>query len=418
MSYCLSSDQPTPMDSQDKSQNSATGNTATKLLAVSSVALIGYHLQKRLFSSASDKTGVKTSKQFGSKDEKEEEEVDDVNGKNLLSVESIKNLSIVPNPNVIPLDIPPKYDASTNCVIELSNSQWHEFYENGFVKIGRTLSNQELKDLRQRIEDIMLGEIQYDDKLLMQIDPKFGNSNKKYFDNKVYMKGQTVGFKGETLNYRKIGEAGNGLECDDLYLKFMKKPLFKSICQRIYGKHAPIGVYRSMVFNKPAPIQDDDADEDGDGDDNKDNQGDKTGGSRLPWHQDGGNWWALDRDPQIFIWTALYPSTVESGCVKAIKKSYKLGIIDQEGHMLSEESVNKYCTDDKIVDLITNPGESWLVHNWTIHSSGVNRSNIPRWAFSCNYIDGRTRVLDPKPSDSGPIGTPGQKFAILWKPFE
>ena len=86
--------------------------------------------------------------------------------------------------------------------------------------------------------------------------------------------------------------------------------------------------------------------------------------------------------------------------------------------MLSEDTINKYCTNENIIDLITKPGESWLVHNWTIHSSGTNSTNTPRLAFSCNYIDGRTKVLNPKPQDSGPIGQPGQSFPIFFEPFE
>ena len=29
------------------------------------------------------------------------------------------------------------------------------------------------------------------------------------------------------------------------------------------------------------------------------------GGTALPWHQDGGEHWALDRDPLFFVWIAL-----------------------------------------------------------------------------------------------------------------
>ena len=36
-------------------------------------------------------------------------------------------------------------------------------------------------------------------------------------------------------------------------------------------------------------------------------------------------------------------------------------------------------------------GQVALLHNWTIHSSGVNTSTIPRRAFSVNYMDGRTK---------------------------
>jgi len=203
------------------------------------------------------------------------------------------------------------------------------------------------------------------------------------------------GFKGPTLEYRKIGEAGCGLECDDLFRSFMQKNIFKEVCAEVYGKHAAIGVYRAMVFNKPA---------------NK--------GTVLPWHQDGGDWWALDRDPLCFVWTALEPVTRENGCVQVVPGSYKHGILSRRGHTLTGEAVAKYCSAE-IVDLVCEPGESWLVHNWTIHKSGTNSLGISRLAFSCNYIDARTQVLNPKPPLAGPIGTPGEKFPVVFEsPFD
>ena len=32
-----------------------------------------------------------------------------------------------------------------------------------------------------------------------------------------------------------------------------------------------------------------------------------------------------------------------------------------------------------------------LLHNWLLHRSGVNASSVPRRAFTCCYLDGRTR---------------------------
>ena len=57
----------------------------------------------------------------------------------------------------------------------------------------------------------------------------------------------SIGFKGSSLAYRKIGEAHAGLEVDDLFGAFQRKPIFKDACERAYGKHAAISIYRSMV---------------------------------------------------------------------------------------------------------------------------------------------------------------------------
>ena len=97
---------------------------------------------------------------------------------------------------------------------------------------------------------------------------------------------QSVGFKGATRAYRKIGECSAGLENDDVFREAICLDTYKEACRRIYGGHAEISIYRAMVFNKPAKQ-----------------------GTNLPWHQDGGDWWGLDRDPQIFVWTAIDPAT-------------------------------------------------------------------------------------------------------------
>eukprot|EP00941_MAST-03F_sp_MAST-3F-sp1_P005994 g5994.t1 len=264
------------------------------------------------------------------------------------------------------------------------------------------MSDDELQQLLKRIDDIMMGKVQYGESLLMQLDPNAGDDDSEYEKRKLEV-GQTVGFKGATRNYRKIGECGAGLECDDLFLAFMKKPIFRNVCNRVYGSHAEIGVYRSMVFNKPAG----------------NTQRGVVGGTTLPFHQDGGDWWALDRDPKCFVWTALDKVDEANGCVKVIRGSHKLGILSARGHTLSAENIKSICKEEDTVNLICEPGESYLVHNWTVHASGTNKTNRPRRAFSCNYIDGRTRVLDPKPANAGSLGVPGQRFPVVFEdPFQ
>jgi phytanoyl-CoA hydroxylase len=181
-----------------------------------------------------------------------------------------------------------------------SDLQMAEFAENGFLRLGKIIDDAELAALNARLDDIMLGKVQYGEKLLMQVDPNAppilttasspsssaaasggggsasvtvpstaADEYDAYSKANVEVNGQTVGFKGPTLAYRKIGEAEAGLECDPLFLSLMQKPLFRAICDRVYGAHAAIAVYRAMVMSKPA--------------------GDLGGGTPLPWHQDGGD---------------------------------------------------------------------------------------------------------------------------------
>jgi hypothetical protein len=311
----------------------------------------------------------------------------------------------------------------------LTEEQWAAFNRDGFLRLGAVASAEELAALNARLVDIMLGHIQYGEKLLMQLDPNApmlagagggpapaaaatGGAGAApgalsaaaeaaaYAATNTEVSGQTAGFKGASLAYRKVGEAEAGLECDPVFLSFMQKPLFRAICDRVYGGHAAIAVYRAMVMSKPS--------------------GDNGGGTPLPWHQDGGDWWALDRDPLCFVWMALTPATRENGAVQVVRGSHKAGLLSRRGHTLSLEAIDAIvgAHPEDVVDVELAPGEAFLCHNFTVHRSGVNATPVARAGFSVNYIDARTRVLDPKPALAGSLGTPGGAFPLVFpSPF-
>ena len=238
---------------------------------------------------------------------------------------------------------------------QITDSQWQEFEELGYLKIGR-MEGEELRKLQNRIDAIMLGkaDVPYA-RLLMQLDSTTG----AYEDAGE----QSLGFKGATLDYRKIQE----LEHDAVFRDYLLEPIFEDICARTYGAGAAVALFRAMFMNKPA---------------NK--------GTFLPWHQD--RWTALDRDPQITVWTALDPATRENGCVQVIPKSHRHGLINpaHPSGFLSKAQAAAICTEDRIVYLELEPGEIVLLHNYLLHASDVNRSAQSRRAFSVCYMEAAT----------------------------
>jgi len=240
---------------------------------------------------------------------------------------------------------------------QLTEPQWAEYEELGYLNLGQVVSNDEMEALRTRIDDIMLGDAKIDyDRILMQLDAggEYGN-----------LGAQSKGHKGSTLEYRKIQD----LEFDPLFLRYMQLPIFEDICRRVYGDK-PIGCFRAMFMNKPA---------------NK--------GTLLPWHQDA--WSYLDRQPEITLWTALDAATVENGCVQIIPGSHKLDRINPEhsSGFLTEQQAAEHCPEDKIVHLELKQGEVALLHNWVLHCSDVNRTDAPRRGFSVCYMDGDTQHI-------------------------
>lgn len=241
----------------------------------------------------------------------------------------------------------------------LSEDQWVEYYRKGYLKLGRTLSDAELKGLRERIDQIMLGQVDTT-KFAMQLDGGGDYSNFNRMER---------GNQKATLEYRKI----QGLEHDDRFHAFMSKPLFREACARVYGAHVDIVMYRAMFMNKPAKK-----------------------GTHLPWHQDAGEQWGLDRDPELTVWTALDPATKANGCVKVVPGSHHLGLLSKHGHVIDKELEARICTPENVVYLELAPGESVLLHNWMLHASEINTTEIPRRAFSVCYMDGRTRSTREK----------------------
>jgi len=239
---------------------------------------------------------------------------------------------------------------------QISEEQWRQYEEDGFLKLGHILDNEQLTGLQGRIDDIMMGRAQLDyDRILMQLDSSDGAYNNAG--------AQSRGFKGATLGYRKIQD----LELDPLFLAYMQHPIFQNICEKVYGEDVPINGFRAMFMNKPS-----------------------RQGTFLPWHQD--RWSYLDRDPLITVWTALDPATKANGCVQVIAGSHKFGLINPShpSGFLTEEQAEKFALAENVVFLELEPGESVLLHNWLLHSSDVNRTDVSRRAFSVCYMDGRT----------------------------
>jgi len=250
----------------------------------------------------------------------------------------------------------------------ITDTQWKEFQELGYLKLGR-LEEAQLRKLQNRINEIMLGNARIDyDKLLMQLDSTTGD----YQDAGK----QTLGFKGATLDYRKIQE----LEHDEEFRGYSVDPVFRDICARAYGGETPVALFRAMFMNKPAHR-----------------------GTFLPWHQD--RWTALDRDPQITVWTALDPATQENGCVQVIPKSHQHGLINPThgSGFLTKAQTAAICTPDRIVYVELEPGEVVLLHNYLLHASDVNRSAQSRRAFSVCYMEAATL-------ENGTIG----KFPVVF----
>ncbi|MBI1927688.1 phytanoyl-CoA dioxygenase family protein [Candidatus Poribacteria bacterium] len=238
------------------------------------------------------------------------------------------------------------------------------FMDQGYLRLGKLLSDEGLAVLQQRIDDIMLGNVPYE-KMRFQLDSDTG----VYSDAPL----ESVGHKGRTLTYRKIMD----LEQDPLFLAYMQHRLFRDITRRYIGEG--VSIFRAMFMNKPAHR-----------------------GTVLPWHQDVGKGWGLDGNPMITVWTALDDATVANGCMQIVPGSHQLGILN-ERHFVSEADFAKHALEEKVTYLEAEAGEAILLHNLLLHRSGVNHTSQSRRAFSSAYMDAATRSVST-----------GQTFPVIF----
>jgi ectoine hydroxylase-related dioxygenase (phytanoyl-CoA dioxygenase family) len=245
-------------------------------------------------------------------------------------------------------------DPAANVDVE---SALTHFAEHGYARLGRVMSSDGLAALRQRSDDLMLGKVVYPG-LFFQLDTETGAYEDLAFGR---------GFEGPSYNYRKIEK----LEKDDLFLAWLQNPLFEQVARALVGDR--VAIYRAVLMNKAS-----------------------TGGTVLPWHQDGGRFWGLDRDPVLQIWTALDDAPAEAGAVEVIPGSHKAGLATPLGGMVPEPIVSQRRADQKSRILETRAGDVLLLHNYVWHRSLVNRTGRPRRAFSVCYMSADTRCTRKK----------------------
>lgn len=247
--------------------------------------------------------------------------------------------------------------------VELDEAVAH-YREHGWARLGKLATDETLALLRARVDAIMQGEVVYDG-LFFQHDAETGR-----YEDLTYGKG----WVGPSLRYRKIEK----LEKDPLFWAWMTQPTFERIARRVYFAcfsegGAGVTVYRAFLMNKHA-----------------------GGGSNLPWHQDGGEFWGLDREPLLQIWTALDDAGADGGCVEVVDRSHADGLVTKLGGVVPDNHLQAKDADARATPLPADAGDVILIHNHVWHRSGRTSTGRARRAFSACYMDGATACTRKK----------------------
>lgn len=228
----------------------------------------------------------------------------------------------------------------------------------GWARLGKLGDDATMQALRDRADAIMMGEVTYEG-LFFQHDSDSGR-----YEDLAYGEG----WQGPSLRYRKVEK----LEKDPLYWAWITNDVFRRVAERVYGSEPGVALYRAFLMNKHA-----------------------GGGSLLPWHQDGGNFWGLDRDPVLQIWTGLDDAPLDGGCLEVIDGSHAAGLVTPLGGVVPDEKIAA-AGDVTITKLPAVAGEVILVHNHLWHRSGRTETGKPRRALSVCYMDARTQCRRKK----------------------
>jgi phytanoyl-CoA hydroxylase len=236
-----------------------------------------------------------------------------------------------------------------------------EFAKAGYARLGHVLADEGRLLLGRRLEDLMLARVQVEG-LFFQLDAQSGRYEDLSFG---------LGWQGPSLEYRKIEK----LERDELFRAWIENELFGRIARahiggEAGGKGEGVALYRAVVFTKSA-----------------------AGGSVLPWHQDGGDFWGVDRAPTLQIWTALDDAPVEAGCVEVVPGSHLRGLATPKGGTIPEAMLEEDFRAGRVLKLPARAGESILIHNHLWHRSGANTTGLRRSALSICYMNAATRCL-------------------------
>ena len=231
------------------------------------------------------------------------------------------------------------------------------YREQGYALIPGVASALELEAMRERTRAIMMGEVVHDG-LFFQLDGATGSYDDLSFGR---------GWEGPSDKYRKIEK----LERDPIFRAWIDNPVFERIVSAVIA--GPIVTYRAIVMSKAA-----------------------SGGTVLPWHQDGGVFWGLDRDPELQIWTALDDAPHEAGCVEVLPGSHKEGLARPFGGMVEPAMARARGADEHAMPVPARAGDVLLLHNYLWHRSATNCTGKPRRAFSVCYMSAATRCVRKK----------------------
>ncbi|WP_299006355.1 phytanoyl-CoA dioxygenase family protein [uncultured Shewanella sp.] len=228
----------------------------------------------------------------------------------------------------------------------ISGSEWKHYLTEGYVVLNKTVDEKTINEINNELYEIMMYG-KNSESLIMQLDSKTGNYNGAGK--------QSIGWKGPTLEYRKI----ENLENNNKFKNFFKSRLFNEVRTKA-GITSPFETMRSMMMNKSP-----------------------HGGTALPAHQD--RWNEPNYKPTLSIYIAIDPAPIDSGCMVMYPKSHNNGLINKECHrgILNEKQLKYIRSEYSSKSIPLKKGNIVIFNSLCVHESNLNNTSNSRKSISC-----------------------------------
>ena len=115
----------------------------------------------------------------------------------------------------------------------------------------------------------------------------------------------------------------------------------------------------------------------------------------LAWHQDFGSWYkdGCLLPSLVTCVIALTPATTANGCFRLMRGSHRLGRLDRLSEGIEEYSYFRLNPTRlaaieqrfEVAEMEMNPGDGFIFHANTMHSSGTNTTDGPRTLLEITY---------------------------------
>jgi ectoine hydroxylase-related dioxygenase (phytanoyl-CoA dioxygenase family) len=235
------------------------------------------------------------------------------------------------------------------------------FEENGYLIVGRILTDDELERLRARADWIASGEAPHIPERYRQVEPRVAQGE--------------LTAEGYALSLRKMSHLA---WYDEELLAHARDP---RITDRIASLLGPdLKLYQDQLFMKPPRV-----------------------GSRQPYHQDQPLGFHIDPpDLMVTCWVAFDDATLENGCLRVLPCTHR-------GGQLSREAIQEYeCRAlegglETETPLVLKAGEASLHHGHILHSSFPNLSDQRRRGYATHYVSARCRYTGTETAPEFPL---------------